>query len=120
MIKNLRYNWLTEKTGTIRYPDPSSGEFRLACWEDLRLFYKEESEQTFTKRSKLTNAALYPSNLEKQKVSLALQVFCDETSAALKTATTSCDSWKSKAAYIDQVTKLWKVVNCKSKFSRRS
>ena len=44
--------------------------------------------------SKLTKAAVYPRKVEKQKVSLALKVFCDVTAAALTQSEVSTDSFR--------------------------
>ena len=117
LLKNIRNNWMTEMTKTLsfQHPVPEKGKV-FACWGHLQEFYKREADTTLTHMSKLTQAALTPSNLEKQKVSLVLQVFCDATSSALKTSSNSTDSWKNTAEFIDIVVQLWKVLNCKNKF----
>ena len=115
LIKNLRNNWESEPTRTLQVPSLSSNAPFFACWNDLVSLHKDE-KATMMQASKLTDSALNPSNLQKQKVSLALQVFCEETSAALKTSTRSTESYKNTAKWIDLVVQLWKVLNCKSKF----
>ena len=82
-------------------------------WKDLS-DYCESEPLTFTRRSRLSKSAINPSNLEKQKVPLALAIFSEETSAALKTSSSSTLSWVDTAGFIDKVVQLWKVWNCKS------
>jgi len=84
ITKNIRNNWITEKTKTLRYPLPDSPDSIMAKWSDLQELYQAE-EKAMVKLSKLTKPAIAPTSTEKQKVSLALNVFCDQTSCALKT-----------------------------------
>ena len=62
-----------------------NGIQKTAIWAHLVQLFKAESESQFTKLSKLKEAAVMPKNTEKQSVPLCLQVFCDETAAALLT-----------------------------------
>ena len=59
---------------------------------------------------------MFPTNIEKQKVNLALYVFSEKTSAALQASSISknSSSMASTAKFIDNVCKLWKLLNCKS------
>ena len=115
LLKNLRNNWHTEKMQMLQF---SSGtETKYACWSDLVNLYKHESDKSM-KLSKLTKASVYPRKIEKQKVSLVLQVFCDRTSAALISSETSTPSSQNTAELISLFTELWKLVNCKSKFAK--
>ena len=45
---------------------------------------------------------------------MALNVFSDETCSALKFSSVSTDQTKTTALFIEQVLKLWKLLNCKS------
>ena len=83
MLKNIRNNWTTEKTQTLEFKDPDSEKVVRAKWSDLKIIYKEESESS-VKCTKLDYATMYPNNYEKQKVSLALNIFNEKTVAALK------------------------------------
>ena len=118
IIKNLRNNWITERTRTLCFPvidyfASNVFQSRYACWKHLQDLYQHESMQP-TKLSRLTKASIEPSNIEKQKVSLALNVFSDETCSALKFSSVSTDQTKTTALFIEQVLKLWKLLNCKS------
>ena len=70
----------------------------------------------FCSNSHLTLAAVKPSKIERQKVRLVLDVFCDHTVSALKTSTCSDSEAKDTADFISQVISLWKLMNCKSQF----
>jgi len=113
LLKNIRNNWITEKTKTLSFC--LNNETHFACWRDLEDLQRQESS-SIVKMSRLSAASVNPSNLEKQKVSLALNVFCDQTAAALKTSEHSTSAWVSTADFIQIVSKLWKLLNCKSAF----
>ena len=83
MLISIRNNWLTEKTQTPKFIDPETGDIFHAKWNDLKTIYKEQAGN-FIKTTKLDYATLYPNNYEKQKVSLAFNVFHEKTVAALK------------------------------------
>ena len=74
MLKNVRNNWQTEKTQTLEFTDPDIGKIVGAKWNHLKSIYNEEVNHPI-KRTKLDYQTLYPNNFEKQKVSLALNVF---------------------------------------------
>ena len=82
----------------------------MTLCKDLSDYYESE---TFTRRSRIkrSKSAIDPSNLKKQKVPLALAVFSEETSVALKSSSSSTQSWVDTAGFIDKVVQLW---NCKS------
>ena len=115
LIKNLRNNWVTEKTRTLQFP--FRNEQLTARWSDLEdLFEHERTAMQNLSLSKLTKSSIAPSNIEKQKVSLVLNVFSEKTSAALKTSAVTSESAKETARCIDKIVKLWKVFNTKSVF----
>ena len=84
LLKNIRNNWCTEKSQRFTYFDAENNCTGIASWWDLISIYQRESEGV-VKETTLSCAALYPTNFEKQKVSLALQVFNEKTVTALKT-----------------------------------
>ena len=123
LLKNLRNNWLTEKVGILQYMDISSVSeigtdspppIMEAKWSDLKTLHKYE-ERGMLKMSKLTGPSVSPSSIEKQKVSLALNVFCEQTAAALVHSTCTEPSSKVTSRYILMILQLWKLWNCKSK-----
>lgn len=108
LFKNIRNNWITEKTKTLNFYSPLLETTVTASWSDLVSIYKEE-EKAFIKRSKLNYSALYPNGFEKQKVSLVSYIFNEKTVAALKLAGKS-----ETAAFIGDVNKMWNILNVKS------
>ena len=66
-------------------------KFNVASWADLIALYKTE-EPFDLKNSKLTKASVYPNNVEKQKVSLVNNGFCERTVVALKFSSVSNSS----------------------------
>ena len=64
----------------------------------------------------MTRQSINPTNIEKQKAGLALNVFSEKSSAALKTSSISNNSMTNTAASIDLVIELWNVFNCKTTY----
>ena len=67
-----------------------NGENKVARWSDIKTLFKLGSESNghgLTKMSKLTDVSVNPKPIEKQKVSIVLQVSCEETFFALKVHT---------------------------------
>ena len=108
MLKNIRNNWCTEKSQKLKYFDIEKNTTAIACWRDLVAPYKKESEG-IVKQTTLSFSALYPTNFEKQKVSLALQVFNEKTVAALE-----IQGSMETARFIQLVLRMWKILNIKS------
>ena len=44
LLKNVRNNWVTEKTQILLFPDSDTGKMIEARWRDLIELYKEETE----------------------------------------------------------------------------
>ena len=108
LLKCLRNNWETEKTKRLMFSLPGEMNFRIAHWKDLVAVYDKEKDFP-VRRTTLTYAALHPSSIEKQKVSLALQVFNEKTVAALIQ-----DDFNDTAAFVSFILRVWKILNNKS------
>ena len=78
----LKNNWCNEKTQRLRYVEPKAGKTAIVAWKELVSNDERESECAVRQMSILF-AAFYPTNFEKQKVTLALQVFKEKTVVAL-------------------------------------
>ena len=105
LFKNIRNNWVTEKMKTIDFIEPFSRNVFQARWSDLVEVYKNEAPLPI-KLTKLSYATLYPTNFEKQKVSLAVNVFNEKTVAVL--------SEKQTENMVRNVTKMWNILNVKT------
>ena len=108
LLKNIRSNWHTEKMQKLRFTCPEDESTVTALWNDLVQIYKSE-EHSITKSTKLNYATLFPTNFEKQKVSLAMNIFNEKTVAELKV-----QDFNETAKFVDHVTKLWNCLNVKS------
>ena len=113
LFKNIRNNWITEKTKKLSFYSPILKDTITASWSDLVSIYKEE-EHAFLKRTQLNYCTLYPNGFEKQKVALVMNVFNEKTVAALKLAGKG-----ETAAFIEAVVKMWNILNVKSPDSGR-
>ena len=94
LLKSSRNNWLTETCSELMFFS-QEGKEMIARWDILEKLYEHEKNQfiqlsgepihTITSNlSKLTEVAVHPKPVERQKVALCLKIFYDETVAALK------------------------------------
>ena len=90
---------------TIDFIEPFSRVVSQARWSDLVSIYKDEAH-CLIKSTRLSYATLYPTNFEKQKVSLAVNVFNEKTVAVLADTTTE--------VMVRNVTKMWHILNVKT------
>lgn len=76
LIKCIRNNWLNSKPNkTFTYPDFETGEIRNANFNSLILLHRLEQDKLLKRGYSLSLKALFPSNLERQNVNLALKNF---------------------------------------------
>ena len=108
LFKNIRNNWVTEKTQTLDFFCLSTNQKLSASWKDLSTIYKSESGGSCLTNTKLDHQTLYPNNFEKQKVHLVVNVFNEKTCVAL-------DQRKMYGTYkfVDNITKMWNILNSK-------
>ena len=106
LLKNIRNNWMTEKTQSLDFTEPHTKQEVTAKWKDLVDVYKSEIGCPLTK---LDSQTLYPNNFEKQKVALACNVFNEKTVTALKVR-----NMEGTAAFVQNVTKMWHILNVRS------
>ena len=110
LFKNIRNNWLTEKTKSLSFRDPESQKHITAKWADIVKLYKIENESGLC-RTKLNYQTVYSDNFEKQKVPLVINVFNKKTDAALK-----MHHFDETSIFIQNVTLMWNILNVKSPF----
>ena len=110
LFKNVRNNWVTEKMKTLDFIEPFTKNVFQAKWSDLIALYEKEVTCPI-KMTKLSYASLYPTNFEKQKVNLVVNVFNEKTIAALKVGKEqACGTM----VMIENVTQMWHILNVKS------
>ena len=111
LLKCIRNNWLTEKLGQLQFIHNEITH--IANWRDLINLYTLEKNQLI-KLSRLTETSINPKPIERQKVSTCLQIFSEETVAALKThPKVEQESVKGTIIFLELIIEFWKVVNVK-------
>ena len=110
MFKNIRNNWHTEKNQTLQFKDPETKKTFLAKWSDLRKIYKEETDGSIVRETKLDYTTLHPNNFEKQKVQLVVNIFNEKTVAKLKGRKEMIGTY----TFVKLVTRMWNILNTKS------
>ena len=77
-------------------------DVRRALFEDIRLLYRSEQNSVAKLAHRLTAKSCWPSNLERQSVSLAHRVFKDYSRLKFKTNT---------ADFVTIISNIWKIFN---------
>lgn len=108
LFKNIRNNWLNLKNLDLAFvfPDFDTSEVKIAKFKDLRDVYNSEKHQVVKKAFKLNYKSLYPTNLERQKVYLADNIFHHTTIATMKDL-----KYNSTAHFLEIIRNWWDIVN---------
>ena len=112
LVKSIRNNWLTERTQELQFLHED--KMYTARWGDLISLYQSQ-ENDLAKTARLSKVSVFPTPIERQKVSTCLKIFSEETIAALKTST-SVTSNDGTILLIEKIVNFWKIVNCKDQF----
>ena len=98
---------------TFLYPNfEDFNSTNKALFEDIRLLFRSEQNSVAKLGHRLTAKACWPSNLERQNVSLAQRIFNDSTAAALKIQNSFRTVFKSDTAeFVTIISNLWKIFN---------
>ena len=115
LVKCIRNNWLTEKTGELVYIDGE--KTRTAKWSHLKMLREFESADPLTRLSSLTDVSVTPRPIERQKVAHALSVFSERTYTALLThpKMKDVDGVEDTSIFIKKVVQFWRIMNVKGK-----
>ena len=108
LLKNIRNNWVSEKSQTLKLFDFESSTYIYAKWKDTVDIYKEELDIVL-KSTKLNRQSLWPNNFEKQKVHLVLNVFDEKVVARLEQK--DCPE---TACFLKIIIRMWKILNISS------
>ncbi|GBN61968.1 hypothetical protein AVEN_214159-1, partial [Araneus ventricosus] len=121
LIKCVRNNWLNQKNDVNSFFFPNfegngKKSFHQASFASLRKLHPVDSNNLVKHSCKLTLKALSPSSLETQNVSLALQVFNDNTVGALKEVGNryEIEHFEDTAEFIRIILTWRKIMNVKS------
>lgn len=122
LMKSIRNNWIGQNDNckSFVFPpfpvsDSSEPVMVKASFSHLRDLHSFEKDNIVKLAPNLTFKALYPSNLERQNVKLALKVFDEKTHAALgEYGKMKNISVEGTQTYISVIIKLWKIFNIKT------
>lgn len=115
LLKCIRNNWLNSKPDQIiNYPDFNSGVEKSAAFQSIKTLHQLEHDKMLKVGFSLNLKALFPTNMERQNVSLALKVFNPFVVEALRQFGSKIDKSEDTATFIDIIVKWWKIVNVKT------
>ncbi|XP_054720810.1 uncharacterized protein LOC129230437 [Uloborus diversus] len=120
LMKSIRNNWFNQKNGNFMYYPPFEGgdKFQTASLDVLRKMYEIESKQLLKFGYGLTRKALWPTNLERQNVGLALKIFNRNLVQGILQLGEKYNlpHYQETANFIDIFCNWWDIVNVKSSF----
>ena len=115
ILKSIRNNWLNLKDFNKTFQYPQFDYFtttNIASFQDVRLLYRSDQHSVLKLAPRLTAKSCWPSNLERQNVSLALRVFDYSTAAALAIQDSSRQTFNYQTSdFIKKITRVWKIFN---------
>ncbi|KAF2889763.1 hypothetical protein ILUMI_16410, partial [Ignelater luminosus] len=114
ILKNIRNNWLNKRNQDFKYPNFSNMEIsEMASFEALKEMHASESTSLLKYGFNLSLKTLYPSNLERQNVKLAVNIFKSSISIALKELgpRKHFKNWEGTANFIEIISRWWYIVN---------
>ena len=116
LLKCIWHNWLNLKDESQTYtwpsyPVDSDSSVLKATLSSLKAVYHQDIHNIVKLAPSLTYKALFPSNLDRQRVPLALGVFNEYNVAALKLV-----GENDSANFISIILQWWNIVNVKNKF----
>ncbi|KAF2903423.1 hypothetical protein ILUMI_02763 [Ignelater luminosus] len=117
ILKNIRNNWLNKRNQDFKYPNFSNMEIsETASSEALKEMHASESTSLLKYGFNLSLKTLYPSNLERQNVRLAVNIFNSSISIALKELgpRKHFKNWEGTANFIEIISRWWDIVNVKT------
>ena len=118
LIKSIRNNWLNQANQILHFPSPVDERLCCANFMDLKLLHDSEKHSLVKLAPKLCQKSLFPSNIERQNVNYALNVFHHTNSIAIelnknKLSKNALDT----KLFIEYISTWWKIMNVKHPFS---
>ena len=95
----------------LHYHDPLTNEDMFAEFKDIIAIFLREKD-LIVRQTKLTYSTVYPTNFDKQKVDLMLNLFNEKTAAVLE-----LDGRHGMAKYVKYVSRLFNMLNVKSLYT---
>lgn len=116
LLKCIRNNWLNSKPEQVlTYPDMSDfSTIRTARFQAVRKLHELEHDKLLKFGYSLNVKALFPSNIEKQNVKLALKIFNSFVIEGLKQFGSNITNSDDTAIFIGTILRWWHIVNVKT------
>ena len=117
LLKCIRNNWLgqSDTENTFTFPDFTTGSICRASLSHVRQLYDSEKDSIVKMAPGLNRKALFPSNLERQNVKLALKIFDEKLIVALDHfGQHTGKDVSGTRSFVSIILKLWKILNVKS------
>jgi len=116
-LKNIYNNFQARKSFESPPLSNSLPDGCTATFSDIVQLYELESTMPLKKAHALTLSALHPKSVEKTSVKLPVSVFSESTRDAMHfyCSKEGKTSWKGTADFITLITKLWNVLNVKTR-----
>ena len=117
IAKCVRNNWINQKDQEKTFCYPNFHDFKqisFAKFSILRDIYAKESGLLIKTAPRLNYKTVYPSSLERQKVSLALNIWHESTIAAVKKHTNN--EFDETAGFLEIIWKWWSIMNVKNRY----
>lgn len=115
LLKCIRNNWLNSKPDQeLNYPEFETGVDKVAAFQCLKTLHRLEHDKLLKFGYSLSVKALFPSNFERQNVSLALKIFNPFVVQALLLFGMKIEHSKDTADFIGIIYKWWRIVNVKT------
>lgn len=118
LVKSIRNNWINHKDLIFDYPNfENVNVIEKANFGHLRFLYDLEKNYLIKYSHKLSYKSLYPQSVERQKVSLALKIFCQENAVTLNELGPKhpeLNGYKETSSFILIIEKWWNICNVKT------
>lgn len=123
ILKCIRNNWETKRNinKSLQFPDMNDHSVILSAqYRHLELIFEKEKDSLVKYGHTLSAKVLYPSSIQKQNVNLALRIFNDNNTVALKHVTKDLPDVTQQinqtTIFLSIIVRWWKTVNVKSVF----
>lgn len=116
IFKNIFNNWINkhDTDKTFVFPSLENNKVSLACFKDLRDLHKKEMTSLIKKAYRLNKTTHYPSNMDKQNVKFAINVFHESTIAALISENNT--EFEGTIEFLNIFNRWWSIVSNTSLF----
>lgn len=117
LLKCIKNNWMNVKPNQIfTFPDFDNFDLKYASFQALIELHNTENNKLLKHGYSLTLKSLFPTNFEKQNVTLALKIFNPFVIQALLTFGSKIKNSHDTATFLNIILTWWKIVNVKTPY----